>query len=330
MNFNQQEYLHILWLLLPLIFLYLYSSRRGRHFGGGKEKSGTVLDESLMLLVGRRGWKRAAFTVGFIFLIVALAGPKWGLKESIVKRKGIDIVVALDLSRSMLAQDISPSRIDRARFELSSFIDSRKGDRIGIVVFSGSAVVVCPLTMDYSAAKNFLKGLTVGMMPSLGTDITGALQVSADLMKGYVGREKALVLLTDGEDTTGDPVNAAKEAAESGVSIYTLGFGTKRGGPVPVYDKAGKIADYKKDKKGEVVISKLDGSLLRKIASEGKGKSFFGPDAVAQLADELERKDKSLISSKRYIMMEERFQLPLFVAFLFFSLEMLIRERRGP
>ena len=250
------------------------------------------------------------------------------MKEQLIERHGIDIVIALDLSRSMLTADLSPSRIDRAKLELSSFIDSRRGDRIGIVAFAGKAIVACPLTLDYGAAKNFLKGLNVGMIPTQGTDLAGAINVSNDLLAGYAGREKVIVLLTDGEDTVGDPLKVASEVAGKGVSIYTLGFGTKSGGPIPVYDRAGKIIDYKKDKVGETIISRINAPLLTNIAVKGGGKSFHGGAAVSQLMDDLEKKEKTLMSSKMYTLLEERFQYPLFLSFILFTLAFLIPERR--
>lgn len=267
---------------------------------------------------------------GLLFIVFALAGPRWGTTEQVIERRGIDIVVALDLSKSMQTADITPNRLERAKLELSDFIDSRRGDRIGIVAFAGRAVVACPLTMDYGAAKNFLRGLSAGMIPAGGTNLSGAIEVSMNLMKGYGGREKVVVILTDGEDTLGDPAGAAKEAAEKGVNIFTIGFGTKNGGPIPVYDKTGKVKDYRRDRSGKTVISRFDAASLERIASAGGGASFVGASAVSRLAAEIEKRDKSLISSKLFTLLEERFQYPLFFAFLCFLLEgfVVVREKR--
>ncbi|MDT8317360.1 MAG: VWA domain-containing protein [bacterium] len=330
MILEHERYLSFLWLIIPLALIYIYADRRGRLFAGRDR------DKSAMTIPGRvysslravRVFKQLLFSLGIAFLIFALAGPKWGMKEQLVERKGIDIVLALDLSKSMLATDISPSRLERAKLELSRFIDSRQGDRIGLVAFAGGAVVACPLTVDYLAAKNFLRSLDTDLMPQGGTDIAGAIKISSDLMKGYVGREKVMVILTDGEDTVGDAEAVARDAASEGMAIYTLGFGSRDGSPIPVYDKNGKVADYKKDKSGKTVISRLGGKLLSDIANSGNGKSFMGSSAVSSLAAELDRKEKSIISSKMFTLMEERFQYPLFIALLFFLAEAFIPERR--
>ena len=330
MILDQETYLLFLWIIAPLVLIYLYVDKRGRLFAGqDKAKAARTIPgrvyNSLRLI---RIFKQVLFSLGIAFLIFAMAGPKWGMKEQLVERKGIDIVLALDLSKSMLATDIAPSRLERAKLELSRFIDSRRGDRIGLVAFAGGAVVACPLTVDYLAAKNFLRSLDTDMMPQGGTDIAGAIKISSDLMKGYAGREKVIVILTDGEDTVGDPAAVARDAASEGISIYALGFGSRDGSPIPVYDKNGKVADYKKDKSGKTIISRLGGKLLADISNSGNGKSFIGSSAVSSLAAELDRKEKSIISSKMFTLMEERFQYPLFISLLFFLLEAFIPERR--
>ena len=325
----EQTYLRLLWVIVPLVLIYLYADKRGRLFAGrDRAAAGNIPGRIYGSIRGMRIFRQLLFILGVAFLVFASAGPKWGMKEQLVERKGIDIVLALDLSKSMLATDISPSRLERAKLELSRFIDSRQGDRIGLVAFAGGAVVACPLTVDYLAAKNFLRSLDTDIMPQGGTDIAGAIKISSELMKGYAGREKVIVILTDGEDTAGDPVAVAEEAAGEGISIYALGFGSRDGSPIPVYGKNGRVADYKKDKDGKTVISRLDGKLLANIADGGRGKSFMGPSAVSSLAAELGRKEKSVISSKMFTLMEERFQYPLFIALLFFLAEALIPERR--
>lgn len=330
MILDQETYLQFLWVIVPLVLIYLYVDKRGRIFASRDKAlaARTISGRVYTSLRAMRIFKQVLFSLGIAFLIFAMAGPKWGMKEQLVERKGIDIVLALDLSKSMLATDISPSRLERAKLELSRFIDSRQGDRIGLVAFAGGAVVACPLTVDYLAAKNFLRSLNTDIMPQGGTDIAGAIKISSDLMKGYAGREKVIVILTDGEDTAGDPVAVAEDAASEGISIYALGFGSRDGSPIPIYGKNGKVADYKKDKGGKTVISRLDGKLLADIANSGRGKSFMGSSAVASLAAELGRKEKSVISSKMFTLMEERFQYPLFIALLFFLFEALIPERR--
>lgn len=330
MNFSDKEWLNLLWFFLPAIILFYYAEKKGGRFSikRGDHEGMSLLGQRYAWLKTGRILKNILFLAGLTFLVMAMAGPRWGIKERMVERKGIDIVVALDLSKSMLTADITPSRIVRAKMELSSFIDSRRGDRIGIVAFAGTAVVACPLTMDYGAARNFLKNLEAGMIPRGGTDLSGAIRVAAKMMEGQAGREKVVVILSDGEDTIGDPLGAAREAAQMGLSIYALAFGSKDGGPVPIIGEDGKIADYKRDKEGIPVISRVDEKILTDIAAQGGGKSFQGAAAVSQLAEDLDRKDKSVISSKLFTLLEERFQYPLVLAFILLSLEMLIPLRR--
>lgn len=334
MNYNDIKYFHLLWIIVPILILFFYSENKGKGFGSLPLSSEGTRNGASLLSGPFTKWKKIRliklflYIGGIFFLATALAGPRWGMKEQVIERKGIDIVVAIDLSKSMLTADISPSRIERAKYELSAFIDSRKGDRIGIVAFSGGAVIVCPLTMDYGAAKNLMKGLNAGVLPSQGTDLAGAIELASDMMKNYGGREKIIVLLTDGEDMKGDPLTAAARASKKGASVYTIGFGTEKGGPIPVYGRDGKIKDYKKNRQGNTVISRLDGALLKKIAEKGSGMSFKGAAAISRLTAELEKKDKSVISSKLFTLLEERFQYPLFLAFIFLSFEMLLRPVR--
>jgi Ca-activated chloride channel family protein len=332
MNLGKPEYLHLLWLLLLIALLFVYRERRAGRIALAASRGDK---KTLLAKAGHRGkamrWLKYALQLSGIFLLaIAIAGPRWGMKEELVERRGIDIVVALDLSKSMLATDIQPSRIERAKMELSDFVDSRRGDRIGIVAFAGTAIVACPLTIDYGAARNFLRRLEVGMIPSPGTDLAAAIAVSSGLLKGYAGREKVVVLLTDGEDTLGDPAKAAGVVAEKGVSLYVLGFGSSKGAPIPIYNKSGKMVNYKKDRSGNIVISRLEGELLAQIAKAGGGASFMGGDAVFKLSEELEKKEKSLIASKMFRLMEERFQYPLFLSLLCFLSELFIFGHRKP
>lgn len=331
MNFKSPQYLFFLLGLLPILVLYIYTKKRRNLFLTEINKAAdgkSILDKNSDLIKVRRRLKYVSFLIGYFFLILSLAGPRWGVTETVVEKLGIDIVVALDLSKSMLTEDISPSRMERAKMELASFIDSRQGDRIAITGFAGSAFLACPLTTDYSAAKSFLYNLSPDIISAPGTALAHAIDLSADLLKEGQGREKIIVLLTDGEETIGDPLRAAGEAKEKGIMLYTIGFGTKAGGPIPVYDRNRKIIDYKKDKQGKIVVSKLDGSFLKNLADKGGGIFFYGADSVRQLAGEIEKKDKQLISSRLFTLMEERFQYPLIIALIFLSIDMLLLERR--
>lgn len=333
MNFTQSSYLNLLWLFLFLVFLLFHERKKEKRFldacnNNKVPAESPLIAEYVDLEKRKRLWMQIVFLAGIGLLILAMAGPRWGLKSKLVEKRGIDIVLALDISKSMLTRDIPPSRMEMAKLELGSFIDSRRGDRIGIVAFAGNSFVACPLTMDYAAAKNFLRNLNPDIISAQGTDITGAIRLSLDMLKGYSGRERLIILLSDGEETTGDVKNILTEAVKEGISVYTLGFGTSTGGPVPVYDGNHKIVDYKKDRNGDTVVSRLDGELLKYIAEESGGIYSSGPGTVSEIARELAKKEKSLTKSRIYQHLEDRFQYPLFLAFVLFSLEITISERR--
>lgn len=275
--------------------------------------------------------KAAMFLTGFLFLVLALAGPRWGLREEIIESRGMDIVLAVDLSISMLTEDVPPNRLERAKLELASFIDSRGGDRIGIVAFAGDAFTACPLTTDYGAVKNFLGALKAGSIPSPGTNLSKAIILSAEMLEGYPSRKKAVLLLTDGEETAGTPLKALRKLNAVGAALYTVGFGTEAGGPIPLYDDRGKITDYKRKTGGEVVISRLNETLLTRMAELGKGAYYSGGDALSQLEASLAGKGDGVISSRMLTRLEERFQYPLLLSILFLALEAMIPEwRKSP
>jgi Ca-activated chloride channel family protein len=222
-----------------------------------------------------RPWLRALMVVLALgCFAVALARPQFGAKSELTKRYGIDLVIAIDASRSMLARDIQPSRIARAKLELSEMLDRRKGDRVGLVVFAGDAFTQCPLTNDLAAAKLFLRAVDVANMPVQGTDIARALEESKDLLVNAERRAKArvILLLTDGEDTMNSGVAAQVAELEAmGIQVLALGLGTTAGEPIPEMDKRGNFVGYKKDRRGNTVMARLDESGLASIADQTGG-----------------------------------------------------------
>ncbi|MCI0566644.1 MAG: VWA domain-containing protein, partial [Acidobacteria bacterium] len=206
------------------------------------------------------------------FLALALARPQWGAKVEEVRRKGVDVIIAMDVSSSMLAEDVKPSRLARAREEVATLIDSLEGDRVGLVAFAGEATVACPLTLDYSAAKVFLDVLDPALVPVPGTAIASAIRKSSEAFGSKEKRYKVLVLITDGEDHEKDAVAAAREAAAEGVVIYTLGVGSGSGSPIPVRGTDGSGGGYKKDREGKIVTSRLDPVKLAEIAEAAGGR----------------------------------------------------------
>ena len=260
--------------------------------------------------------------VGLTLLFFAAAGPQCGERTELVKRAGIDLVIALDASNSMLARDVKPSRLDRAKLEVTALLDRLKGDRVGLVVFAGDAFVQCPLTTDYAAARLFLRAVDPAGMPQQGTAIAAAILESKRVLEGG-GRgsaaAKAILIITDGEDQQGDALKAASEAGDSGIRIYAVPVGSEAGEPIPVTDKNGTVTGYKKDREGRTVFTRTDVAGLRELASRGNGLIFRGSGTdlgVLQLLPELDKLQKGELESRLSVQYDDKylwFAWPAFV-----------------
>jgi Ca-activated chloride channel homolog len=278
----------------------------------------------------RQRWRAALVVAAVGLLVLALAGPKWGFHWEEVHREGVDIVVALDTSRSMLAEDVKPNRLARAKLAVEDLVKRLKGDRIGLVAFAGSAFVQCPLTLDYDAFDESLHAVNVGIIPKGGTALTEAIKAGLDAFEGRQGKHEALILITDGEDHEGHVEDAAKEAADRGVKIYTVGIGTADGDLIPITVDGQQ--NFLKDRRGQVVKSRLDEDTLQKIATTTGGayvhatSGDFGLDTVYnEFIGKMEKRELKSTMERRY---EERFQWPLLAALLLVALEPLIGDRR--
>ncbi len=271
--------------------------------------------------------KWALFLCFVFFAVVALTQPRFGVKTEVVERKGVDVIVALDISRSMLAEDIAPSRLERAKFEIGRLIDLLKGDRIGIVVFAGESFVQCPLTLDYGAAKMFVSVLSTDWVQSQGTDIAGAINLSVEAFRSQKSKSRVLIVLSDGEENEGDAVIAAQKAAQLGIKIYTVGLGSESGVPIPVNKGKGNIA-YKKDENGDLVMTRLNSMMLEKVATEGNGKYFHAGTSLDMPAiyGEIAKMEKNQLGTDRMNIFEEQYQLFLAIALFFLLLEFFVPE----
>jgi Ca-activated chloride channel family protein len=262
---------------------------------------------------------------------VALANPQIGTKLEEVTRQGVDIIIAVDVSKSMLAEDITPNRLEKAKHAIGRFLDLLEGDRIGLVAFAGMAHVQCPLTLDYSAAKLFLSVIDPALIPQPGTAIGEAIKSATKAFNAQERKHKVLILITDGEDHEADPLEATKEAGQQGVIIYTVGIGSPQGVPIPEYNQAGSQIGFKKDRQGSVVTTKLDIYTLQKIAFETGGKYYLASSSESELDeiyDEITSLEKKELVSKQFSQYEDRFQIFLAIGFLLLVAEILIPERR--
>jgi len=331
MEFGSPQFLWLFWLVPGVILFYVISFRRKRKV---LQAFGSLeLMAKLTPTVSRRKQRLKAVLVivSLSFLLFALARPQYGKKLRMMKRKGVDIIICMDTSKSMLAEDIKPNRLERAKHELSSLIDKLKGDRVGIVAFAGEAFLECPLTLDYGAAKMFLDILDPDVIPIPGTAIGKAIRVA---LRGFNQKErkyKVMVLLTDGEDLMSDPIKVAKVAAQEGVRIYTVGIGSPQGAPIPLRDDKGRLLEYKKDRKNQTVMSKLDELTLEKIALLTDGKyyrSTIRGMELDRIYEDISKLEKKELKSRQYSQYEDRYQYFLLVAILALMAEGLLSDRR--
>lgn len=260
----------------------------------------------------RPALSNAATTLALVCFALALAQPQCGEHAEVTKRRGIDVVVALDASKSMYARDVTPSRIERARLELSTLLDSLKGDRVAIVAFAGDAFVQCPLTSDYAAAKMFLRAIDPESMPQGGTNIGAALLLSREVLESADrgAKDRVVVLLSDGEDLSGDITAGVDALKEFGARVLAVGLGSDEGEPIPILNRAGSVVGYKKDDEGRTVITHLDRAGLTRIAQATGGEFFHQPHAVAmgEVLKIIDQLQKSELESRLTMKYGEVFQ----------------------
>lgn len=279
----------------------------------------------------KQNWKFILFLIAFTFLIIGLINPQVGTKLEEVKRKGADIMICLDVSNSMLAEDLQPNRLEKSKQAIAKLLEKLEGDRIGIIVFGGEAYVQLPITTDYAAAKLFLESINTDMIPTQGTDIGKAIDLAVESFGKDEGKNKAIVIITDGENHEEDAVRAAETAAEKGITIHTIGMGSESGSPIPVYK--GRVQDgFRKDKDGNTIVTKLNEETLQEIAGAGNGiyvratNSDAGLNNVLGALDKLEKKQ---FDSKMYSDYEDRFQWFIAAALLLLLTDTLLSERKS-
>ena len=271
-------------------------------------------------------------TAGLSAMALALMGPQWGSKMVEVHRRGVDVVIALDVSRSMLAEDIKPNRLERAKQELSALIDQLQGDRVGVVAFAGSASTACPLTTDYQAAKMFLSYVTPESVARLGTNLSSAVQQATTMFTEGSEGYRVLVLLTDGEDHGGEALNAARPAKTAGIKILAIGFGNPQGEPIPRYGDGGRVAGYYSDAQGRTVVSRLDEKTLQSMTQATEGvylPAHQGQIEAERLAEVINAMEKRDISSGLYGSLENRYQIPLAVGIFLLFIGWWLPRQRG-
>jgi len=327
MNLSHPWILHFLW-VVPLTFLLLIVSSRRRAQALTRFADPPLLERLVGEMKKERQVLRSACLLAAMgFMVLAWAGPRWGSHYQEVRRKGVDMIIALDVSRSMLVEDVAPNRIERAKREISDLIRVLEGDRVGLVAFAGAAFTHCPLTLDYGAMTLFLTSLTPDMAPSPGTDLGAAIDHAISSFDPASETDKVILLITDGEDNEGRGLEAARKAARKGIKIFVFGIGDPSGGPIPSADGKG---GFKKDNKGQLVLSRLDEEGLKEIAAATGGsyvRSVAGDlDLDLLYFDGIKQKTKAAeLKSGKIKVYEERFPIFVMVAFFLLLLEGLIR-----
>lgn len=331
-QFSQPEYLYLLFAVPLLLLLLLYSIRRKKTLL--KKFASAKLHPVLMNTKSykKEVLKSVLLVLASALMVFALAGPQMGSKVEEVKQVGIDVYILLDVSRSMHAEDLKPNRLENAKHAIATMIKRLQGDRIGLIIFAGDAYVQFPLTTDYSAANLFLSTVNTESIPQPGTDIASAIKLATNSFKKSADEmQKVIIIITDGEDHEGSVDAAIESAKKQDVFIYTIGMGSENGAPIPVYDNTGRRTGYKKDKNGEVVLTKLDIEMLRRIAEQGGGKYYYSTgdqDELNMIYSDLAGLDKTEFGSKRITEYEDRFYWFLIPAVLLLFLEFFITDRK--
>ena len=274
--------------------------------------------------------KNMFFILALFFIVIALARPKWGLKQVEAKSLSSDIVVAIDVSKSMLAQDLKPDRLTRAKMTFKDLSEKLKGQRIGLIAFAGQAYWQCPLTSDIKAFENFLSLLDTDAVPFYGTNIAAPINLACESLKKVPSNAKALVIITDGESFDGDLKESLNLAKESQTKIFCVGIGTEKGEPIPTYEN-GQFKEYLKDEKGKTVVTKLDSSTLEQIALATGGRYYNMNEnpSLDGLIGRLNKLDKIEGTANIFNNLEDRFYYPLAIAFIFLLLYLFMPTRKN-
>ena len=323
--FADIQYLWFLLLvpLLPVLYGLVRWLRRKRLAKIGE----TELVRQLMpSWSASKGWVRLAlFDLAFAFFIIGLARPQIGAKLQEKETRGAEIMICLDVSNSMLAKDYSPNRLERAKLAISRITDKLQEDRIGLIIFAGTSFVQLPITNDYVSAKMFLSSINTESVPVQGTAMGDAILTAARSFSAQSEKSRAIIIITDGENHEDDPVEAARQAAELGIKIYTIGVGSLRGEPIPM------DGDLLKDKDGNIVVTRLDEGTLRKIAEVGSGAYVHAGNeefGLNPIIDDIRRLEAEHFKSMVFEEYDEQYMYFFAVALLLFVIEMLIGERR--
>lgn len=325
-NFAQAQFL-ILLLLVPLFFIAYVVMRHLRRRRLEKLGDKRLVEELMPSVSASKGWVRVTlFALAFFFFTIGLSRPQIGAKLKERKTKGVEIMIALDVSNSMMAEDYSPNRLERAKLAISSLVDKLRDDRIGLVVFAGTSFVQLPVTTDYASAKMFLNSINTESVPIQGTALGEAITTCIRSFSAQSERSRAIIVITDGENHEDDPVAAAKQAADMGIKVFAIGVGSAEGKPIPYK------GELLKDKDGNIVVSRLDEKVLRDIASAGNGayvRAGMSEFGLNPIVDDIKRMDEEMFNSVIFEEFDEQYMYFFAIALVLLAIEMLIGERKA-
>ncbi len=328
-EFENSGVLWYLWLVPVLVVVFAlarYHRRKILRRFGDPRLLGTLMP---MVSGGRPVFKFILFLTSLVFIILAIAGPRFGSRLEEARREGVEIIIALDVSNSMLAEDVRPNRLERAKMSISRMLSNLRNDRIGLIVFAGDAYVQVPVTSDYTAARMILENITTDIVPVQGTAIGRAISLAERSFTPDSGAGRVLIIISDGEDHEDDPVAAAAAAGKNGITIHTIGIGRPEGAPIPA---AGGQARFLTDEDGNTVITRLDEATLRAIASEGNGiyiRSGTTDTGLSTVMEEIDKMEKTGFEEMVYTEFDERFQYMAAIALILLVIDFLVLERRN-
>ena len=327
-RFANPEFLYLLFILPVLLAVYVYAylqKRKAIKRLGNPE----ILSQLMPEVSPKRQFLKFWFIFGAVAAIIfVIAGPQFGSKLETVKRQGVEIMVCLDVSNSMLAEDVSPNRLEKSKQMLSKLTDGFTDDKVGLIVFAGDAFTQLPITSDYISAKMFLTSINPSMVSAQGTSIGAAINLAARSFTPNETSDKTIVLITDGENHEDDAIGAASAAAEKGIHVNIVGIGLPKGGPIPLQG----TNNYMKDKDGNVVITMLNEQMCQEIAAAGKGMYVRADNtnsALKALQNEIDKMKKTELDSKVYSEYDEQFQLVAWIALFLLIVELLIFDRKN-
>lgn len=330
MRFGNIHMLGVLWLVPLTVFFYMWANKdRLKAMEKFAEKN-LFAEIGKNINAGKKRIKVIFIVMAVFFISLAILRPQWGFTAREVKRQGIDILIALDTSNSMLAEDILPDRLERSKLAIKDFVRELKGDRVGLIAFSGTAFLQCPLTLDYNGFLLSLNDIAIDTIPVGGTSITSAINKSIESYEGGAKKHKILIIITDGEDLEGGVESAVARAKSKGITVYTVGIGTETGELIPIRTEAGKM-EFLKDETGSVVKTRLNEKVLEKIALSTGGIYVkatgleFGLNIIyKERLSKIEKEDFKSRVEKQY---NEKFQIPLGIAFLLLFAELFISDK---